>query len=108
MGIKEKMLEKIEKNSIKINVRGENIYLKKSGYPKDWHVIYPPVNPETGKWDLINLIFGGKANAIKYSVIGIIVLLLALGVNDIVHSYNITFSNPLVQECLKTAGITLG
>lgn len=108
MGLKERMLERIEQNAIKVNVKGEKVYLKKSGFPKEWHVIYPPVDPETKKWDLTNLIFGGKANAVKTFVIGVIVLLLALGVYEIVQTYNATFSNPVVQACLQNAGIKLG
>lgn len=105
MGLKEKMLERIEKNSIKVDVNGEKIYLKKSGMIKEWHVIYPPVDPETNKWSLVNLIFGGKSNAIITAIIGIIVLLFALGIYDIISSYNLTMSNPIVQACLKSAGI---
>lgn len=106
--LKQTMLERIEKDSIKVNVNGEKVYLKKSGFPKEWHVIYPPVDPETGKWDKLNFLFGGKANALKYLVIGVIVLLLTLGVYEVVSSYNTIMSNPSVQICLQQAGISLG
>lgn len=108
MGFKDKLLERIEKNSIKVNVGEEKIFLKKSGMFKDWHVIYPPIDPDTGKINWINLLFGGKANAVKVFIIGIITLLLVLGVYDLVSSYNETFSNPAVQSCLKNLGITVG
>ena len=109
MGIKEIMLDRIEKDSIKVNVNGDIVYLKKSGFlVKEWRVIYPPVNPETKKWNKMNLIFGGKGNAIKYLAVGLMVVLLAIGVYDIVHSYNITMSNPAVKLCLDNANIKLG
>ena len=107
MGIKEKMLERIEKNSIKVNVRGENIYLKQSGMFKEWHVIYPPVNPETSKWDITNLIFGGKSNAVRTFIVGVLILLLIFGVSEIVKSYNFTMSNPIVQACLNMSGVRI-
>jgi hypothetical protein len=108
MGIKEKMLERIERDSIKVNVNGDVVYLKKSGLIKEWHVIYPPVNPDTRKWDKINLIFGGKSNALKTLGIVVFVGLMVLGIYDVIHSYSIIVSNPQVQSCLKEAGIILG
>lgn len=108
MGFKEKMLERIEQNSIKINVNGEKVYLKKSGMIKDWHVIYPPINPETRKINWANLIFGGKANAIKATIVFVIVVLFALGAYEMVSSYNNTFANSAVQACLKSSGVILG
>lgn len=108
MTLKEAMLRRIEKDSIKVDVKGETVYLKKSGFIKDWHVIYPPVNPETGKWDLINLIFGGKSNALKTFIIGVLLLMLVFGVWEVVNSYNTIFSNPIVINCLKLGGINLG
>lgn len=107
MGLKEKMLERIEKNSIKVNVDGEKVYLKKGGFFEEWRVIYPPVNPETGKWDKINLFFGGKGNAFTTFLVGVIILALGFGAWEIIHSYNVTFSNQVVQQCLKQAGIVL-
>ena len=82
MSLKKSMLERIERDSIKIGVDGEDIYLKKK---MGWHIIHPPVDmksvelatDEEGKvdwnkvkWNYTNLIFGGKANAIKTSTIG--------------------------------------
>jgi len=104
---KKRLLGKIEKNSIKVDVNGEVVYLKKSGIPKEWHVIYPPINPETEKINWINLFFGGKANAVKYFLIGVIILLLTFGVYSLVQSYYSIFFNPKVQFCLQQAGINL-
>jgi hypothetical protein len=72
--IKTKMLNAIEKDSIKVDVTGEKVYLKKSGIFKEWHVIYPPVDPETGNWNKTNLIFGSARSAV-ISLIAIIVVL---------------------------------
>jgi hypothetical protein len=120
MNLKQRMFERIEKNSIKVNVNGEIIYLKNS---MGWHVIYPPIdldsiesskdeygniNWKKVKWDKTNFIFGGKANAIKYAVFGILVVALAIGVYEMVSSYNMTFENPLVKQCLKQVGIIIG
>lgn len=102
--LKKAMLDKIEKNSIKIDVDGEKVYLKKSGIIKEWHVIYPPVDPETKKWNKINVLFGGEVNAIKTLIVGIIVVLLVLGVYEVVTSYNATFSDPNVVACINQAG----
>lgn len=102
--LKRKMLGVIERDSIKIDVGGEKVYLKKSKIMKEWHVIYPPINPETKEWNWINFIFGGKTNALNSLIIGIIVVLLAMGVYDIVASYNLTFSDPDVVACINQAG----
>jgi len=120
MNLKKFMFEKIEKNSIKIDADGETIYLKKKN---GWHIIYPPVNIESVekatdeqgnidwkkvKWDKTALIFGSKENAIKSSIIGIITILLILGVWQVISSYNSIVLNPVIQSCIKNAGIVLG
>lgn len=122
MNLKKWMLSKIEKDSIKVNVEGETVYLKKSGLIKEWRVIYPPIDlvsvdeatDKDGKvdwtkvkYDAMNAIFGGKGNAVKYALIGFFMLLLALGIYEVVNSYNATFSNPIVQACLESANIKL-
>ena len=110
--LKKRMLERIERNSRKVNMGTDLnpnwVYLKNSGLIKEWHVIYPPVNPETNEWDTINLLFGGKSNALKTFVVGVLVVLLAFGVYQIISSYNTTLANPLVQSCIKNSGIILG
>ena len=118
MNLKKIMLERIEKNGIKLDVEGERIYLKKS---KDWHVIYPPVNIKSYedathdgvtdwkkvKWNYTNLIFGGKQNAIRTLVIGLITLCAAFGAWQLIASYNVLAANPIIQSCAKQAGIVL-
>ena len=79
-GLKDSALRKIEKNAIKIKVNDENIYLKKSGMIKDWHVIYPVVNPETRNWDLVNLLLGGKRNAFKTFIAGIFIAIFSYAI----------------------------
>ena len=120
MNLKKAMLERIERNSIKVDVDGESVYLKKKN---GWHLIYPPIDmssvekatDENGnidwkkvKWDKTALIFGNKSNAIKSSVVAIITLLLIFGVWQVIASYNQIALNPIVQGCLKQAGVTLG
>lgn len=105
--LKQSMLERIERNAIKIDISGKKIYLKKSGMFKEWRVIYPPVNPETKKWDWVNFIFGGKSNAFRTFIVGVIILLLIFGISQIINSYESIMSNPTVQMCLRGAGIEL-
>jgi len=119
MNLKKSLFELIEKNSIKVEVGGETIYLKKH---KDWQVIYPPVNiksieeatDENGvidwkkvKWDKTALIFGSKSNAIKTTIVSGIVLLFAFGAWQLISSYNAVISNPIFQECFKQTGMKL-
>ena len=119
MNLKKIMFDRIERNSIKVDVNGDTIYLKKKG---DWYVIYPPVNiksvekatDENGninwkevKWDKTALIFGSRANAIKTAIVGLITLLFAFGAWQLISSFNAIVSNPIVQSCLKGAGIEL-
>ena len=119
MNVKKLIFDRIERNSIQINVEGEDIYLKKSG---DWHVIYPPIDirsvedatDDDGnidwskvKWNKINLIFGSKSNAIISSIVAIITLLFAFGAWQLVQSYNLIATNQIVKECLKSAGLVL-
>lgn len=101
MDIRKILLERIEKNAIKVNVNGEKIYLKKSGFLKEWHVIYPPIDPETGKWDYINLIFGSKGNVIGTLLVVFITFLVIFGLYDFIREYNLIFSNPAVKICLE-------
>jgi len=80
MGFKERIQEKIEKNTVKIpdltwtdnqgTPHTETILLKKSKLPLvgDWSRIYPPIN-EDGSVNISNLIFGGKKNFFKLVLI---------------------------------------
>lgn len=119
MNLKKAMLERIKENSIEVDVNGETVYLKKKG---GWHVIYPPVNIESlekatdengnidwkkVKWDKIALLFGNKSNAVKTAIVGLITLLLAFGAWQLISTFNEIASNPVVQSCLKSAGLSL-
>ncbi len=84
MGFKEKILERIEKNAIKIDVNDGFVYLKKSGFFKEWHIINPPINPETERINWNNFIFGGKGNAVKSTLIFLMAILLSIGISWIV------------------------
>lgn len=106
-GLKKSMLERIEKDSIKVNVDGERVYIKKSNF-FGWRVIHPPINPETGGWNKLNLIFGGKANALFGLFLLIITLLFWLGIRETLSSYDAFINNPIVQICLRNAGFQIG
>ena len=105
------MLRRIEKDAIKINVHGKTIYLKKGGLFglfKEWRVIYPPVNPETKEWDRINLYFGGRGNAFKTFIIGVLIMMVLYGAWSLINSYNEVLGHPVVQACINASQITLG
>lgn len=85
MTFKESMQRKIEKNAVKSELDGEEVYLGRTAgvyslipflgkKMKEWHQIYPPVN-EDGTWNLPNLIFGGKRNLVKFITLVLIVAL---------------------------------
>jgi hypothetical protein len=119
MNLKKAMYDRIEKKCIKININGEQLYLKDS---LGWHIIHSPVdlksvedntdlngniNWKKVKWDKVALIFGSKSNAIITAIIGFLVVLLGLGINDFITSFNNIASNEAVQQCVKNAGLTL-
>ena len=72
MGIKENFYKKSIGDSKKVELDGETIYLKKTGFvTKDWQKINPPVEEKDGqiKWNYFNLFFGGKKNLIRLILI---------------------------------------
>ena len=124
MNLKKVMYERIKKNSIEINVGTEEnprfIYLKNDKF--GWHVIHPPINIKSledatdrdgninwkkVKWDKIALIFGSKSNAISTTIVGVVVLLLAFGVWQLIASYQAIVTNPIVRSCIKNAGLSV-
>lgn len=129
-----KVMERIEKNAIKIpNVDGETLYLKKSGFiTKDWHRVYPPIDepeeidkiPEEKEKGYVyyeknginfkarinkaNLYLGGKKNFIKTTLGVALILIVILGLYyNVFVNYNNIIHNPTVVQCLKNAGIYL-
>ena len=74
-GLKNTIKKKFEENTIKNNLtwywngeaHNEVVYLKRSRMPfvGDWARVYPPVNLENNKWNIINLTIGGFKNFIK-------------------------------------------
>ncbi len=97
--LKQKLLERIERDGVKSqctytpvafwsgkkgNPITETVYMKRSKMPLigDWARIYPPVT-EYGKWNLINLVFGGKKNLIKLLIIAAIVGSIFAGFNEL-------------------------
>lgn len=101
--LKEKLLERIEKDAAKSGMtyhlnKGtkkrpkivaitETVYIKRSKIPfvGDWGRIYPPVN-EDGSWNIINLIFGGKKNLIKLIAVAAIIGMVLFEFN---HLFNV-------------------
>jgi len=88
---KEKLLERIERDTVKSELTyrpdknkpyttTETVYLKRSKIPLigDWARIYPPIN-ENGSLNIANLIFGGKKNLIKLILLGAVVAMVLMG-----------------------------
>jgi len=96
--LKQRLLERIERDAVKSqctytpvsfwsgkkgNPITETVYMKRSHLPLvgDWARIYPPVT-EDGKWNFVNLVFGGKKNLIKLLIISVIVGSVLAGFNE--------------------------
>jgi len=89
MSLKEKIQAITEKNAVKSTMswtdsKGdthiEEVIFKRSRLPLigDWTRIYPVIN-ESGRWNFINLIFGGRKNLIKLLIVFGIVVVVGLG-----------------------------
>ncbi|MCK9429501.1 MAG: hypothetical protein M0R17_05815 [Candidatus Omnitrophica bacterium] len=108
--LKQKLMEKIEKNSCEANLtykdiegveHTELVRMKKSLTPLgDWHRIYVPIDPETNKWNVPNALFGGKKNMFK--LIGWLILagLFFLAFKEIGSNYEALANLPCVKNCL--------
>jgi len=112
MGWKERLQERIERNTVKSELawtdkngrqHTEMVYLKRSRIPilGDWTRIYPPID-ENGNVKWLNLIFGGYRNLIK-----LIVVMLIVGM--VLYQFKIVFTYieylrnlPCVKTCLET------
>lgn len=107
--LKLSLMKKLEENSVKSemewkDVKGEShketVYMKRSRLPLvgDWTRIYPPVN-ENGKWNKINLIFGGRTNFIKFLMFLFIVILFFVAYKEIALQYSNLANNLCVKGC---------
>ncbi len=97
--IKKRIIEMIEKNSIKIpnatytdrkgNQITEDIVVKRSLIPfiGDWSRVYPPLD-EYNRINKVNLIFGGKKNLIKLLVVLTIIGLILFAFYEIFSQYD--------------------
>lgn len=98
MSFKEKLQERIERNTVKIpnvswtdsdgSVHTEDVVLKRSklAFVGDWSRIYPPIN-EDGSINWINTIFGGTKNFIKTLLILGILAMFLIGFKEVFNSY---------------------
>lgn len=101
--LKEDLIRKIERGSIKSELNGEIVYMKKSKLPLigDWARIYPPIN-EDGTWNLTNFIFGGKQNLWKLLIsIGIIAMVF-FAFYEVLNGYEVLANHPCVSACIET------
>lgn len=93
---KERTQAKIEADTVKSELDGDIVYLKRSAgvygfiprwlkigeMMKEWHQIYPALN-EDGTWNISNVLFGGKRNFVKLITILLIVAMAFYGVYQI-------------------------
>jgi len=102
--LKRSMLEKIERNAVKSEMKGEIVYLKKSKLPLiggDWQQIHLPVN-EDNSWNLVNLLVGGKRN-LKILIALILIVGMVLFQFWMNFNYIETLrNNPCIKICLET------
>lgn len=108
---KQRIQEKIEKNTIKSTlhwtdkegkVYEEEVLLKRSRMPLigDWVRIYPPIN-EDGSINWINLVFGGKKNFIKLLLIFAIIAMVLLQFNELFNVIKALREEPCFKFCLN-------
>jgi len=101
--LKERLLEKLERNAIKSELDGETVYLRKSKIPilgGDWSQIHPPIN-EDGSWNIINLIFGGKRNLKILLALLAVSTMILFAFKEVFAGYEALRNLPCVQNCLS-------
>ena len=101
--LKIKLQKKIEEDTVKSELKGEVVILKKSKMPLvgDWTRIYPPVN-EDGSWNIPNLLFGGKKNLIRMLIL---LAVIAMVVWQFAENYSVL--GQAVECCNKCNGLNL-
>lgn len=97
--LKERALRKIEENSVKSEIEGQTVYLKKSRIPllDEWREIHPIVN-EDKTWNFGNFIFGGWRNFVK-------LLLILIIVAFVLYQFNINFNT--IEQLREACPITV-
>jgi len=102
MGLKEWMQKRIEKNAVISELEGRKVILKKSEVPilgGEWREIHPPID-ENGKWNYMNLIFGGWRNFIR-----LVILLFIIGLALIQYFDAINIIRMLKETCICEGGL---
>ena len=80
----------------------EKVYLKKDFL--GWRVVEPWKNPETGKINWFNFIFGGKRGLFVIIVLAVILLFFYLGYQEIINDARIIIENPCAY-CNSTSKV---
>ena len=80
----------------------EKVYLKKDFL--GWRVVEPWKNPETGKVNWFNLIFGGKRALFVLCLLAVIVLFFYLGYQEIINDSKTIIENPCTY-CNSTSKV---
>lgn len=103
--LKQWMLRRLERDSIKSELDGEVVYMKKSKLPilgGGWVQIHPPVN-EDNSWNLVNLVFGGWRNLKILIVMLVLVGMILYAFKNVFTQYEALRNLPCVQQCLEIA-----
>ena len=111
MSFKEALQRKIEKNTVKSELHGEVVYLKKGSalswmplgigdWFSEWRQIRPAVN-EDGKISWINVLVGGWRNFWTLIIILAIVGLVFLQFADIFRYVETLTNDPCVRVCIE-------
>lgn len=101
--LKLRLHERIQKGTIESNLNGERVLMKRTGFPRDWYRVYPPVilqEDGTLKWNVINFIFGGKNNLIRLIMILVVMALFFLYLYNIFSGLQDIINLPCVKSCL--------
>jgi len=102
MGFKEWMHKRIEKDAVVSYLDGKKVILKKSSVPiigGEWKEIHPPLD-ENGRWNYINLIFGGWRNFVTLLIVLGLVGLFVMQYLDAIH-----LIKQLQETCICGNGI---
>ena len=109
--LKQTLIKRIETNSVKqeltyVDRYGEKhtelVYLKHGrGKNSSWHECFLPVDEVTNRWNIANVLFGGKRNLIKLIIYLSIIAIFFLAYHEIASQYEWLRNLPCVENCIK-------
>lgn len=106
--LKRRLHEKFQREIIKVNVDGEDICLKKTGYfIKDYERVYPPVSEDGKEWNVKVLLFGSKKNFARTTLLFILVILGILAFKEYTDSLTRFLQQPDIRLCIEQLGYNI-